>query len=738
MIGRLSHRHVVLLGVGHTNAHVLRMWRMGAPRDTDLTCISNFPVITYSGMLPAVLAGQVPSQAMEIDLVKLCASISARLISDPVVGIDRDRREVRFADRPAVPFDVLSIGIGSIPTCSEVQVTGDALIRIKPMQTFLERVATAVNRHAAVPGKQTIRIVVVGGGVAGIEIAFCLPAYIASVTSLHCDVRLVTRSSGVVPDVESKTRRLVNVELERRGVSLTTGATVKCIESDAVVLESGDRVPADLVIWATGAAPPPLLSRLGLALDSRGFVETDSALQSTSMNGVFAVGDTGSILGEPLPKAGVYAVRQGPILWDNLLRSLDHRPLRDYQPQRSFMKLINLGDGRAIGQWKRLAFAGRWVMRMKHGIDNEFMEKFRVEPGMSLSAGHSDRTNSTGHMDDDNEFDQQCRGCGCKLGPEVLSAALRPDAGLDYEDAAVIASSDQGWTLASTDFFSSPFQDAFLAGRIAALHGASDVIASGGAPSSALANVVLPPGDVESQRRLLSDLLAGARLEFKAMGATLVGGHTIVGPRLELGFTVIGNSIGPHLIRKGNLHAGDHLLLTKPLGVGVLLAAQMRSLCRAADYDHLVARMLEPQHRWAEVAIECGVTGGTDVTGFGLAGHLLETLQSSSASAVIRLASIPQLPGAVEAIAQGVRSTLSPANRQVESKIEVSDECRARPEYELLFDPQTCGGLLLAVAESNYEELLRRSSAAGLPSPTVIGRVEAPGDPQRCLRVEPQ
>ncbi len=190
--------------------------------------------------------------------------------------------------------------------------------------------------------------------------------------------------------------------------------------------------------------------------------------------------------------------------------------------------------------------------------------------------------------------------------------------------------------MASTDFFSSPVDDAFLAGRIAALHSASDIIASGAGPTEALANVVLPDGDRLTQQRTLRDFLQGARREFDAMGASVVGGHTIVGPRMEIGFTVIGRPLGQSLVRKQNLKSGDHLYLTKPLGIGVLLAAQMRSICPADAYTSLLEAMFQQQHAFARIAVDLGIDAGTDVTGFGLIGHLIEMLTTSNVAAVIQ------------------------------------------------------------------------------------------------------
>lgn len=707
----LCGKHVVLLGIGHTNAHVLRMWRMNAPPNTDLTCISDFTIATYSGMLPAVLAKQVEPKQMEIDLVQLCESAGARLITDPVEGLDRANREVCFESRRAVKYDVLSVGIGSTASLDGVDIQGESVVLVKPMQTFLNRLTKALDASQRRNESDQLRVIIVGSGVAGIEITFCLPSFLAEKTDRTISLTVVTRSDTILPEVESGTRDRVARELDRRGVEVLCGRTVTRVRQGCVTLQDEQEIVADLVIWATGAAPPPLLARLGLHLDERGFIATEPTLQSTGACGIFAVGDTGTIVGESLPKAGVYAVRQAPVLWDNMRRFLAAEPLQAYEPQHSFLKLINMGDGRAIGQWHGFSFQGRWAMRLKDWIDSRFLEKYRVRP-MSMSTSTSE----------DSVSEMQCRGCGCKLGAVGLSSALSDVSDIELEDAAPIGRTDDDSLVASTDFFSTPFRDPFLTGRVAALHSASDIIASGALVTEALANVVVPKGDPETQQRALADILAGAKLEFQSMGANIVGGHTIVGPRMEVGFTVIGKRIGKSLVRKRNLRPGDRLFLSKPLGIGVLLAAHMRAQCSAADFEGLIDAMLTRQHPLASIADQLGVTAGTDITGFGLAGHLVEMLTASNVSAELILGDLPILTGATEQVAAGIESTLAPENRRVEASIDVPPTDRESPVYSLLFDPQTCGGMLYGVPQDLAKRFQASVKNAGL-SAFCIGSV---------------
>ncbi|MCA9177166.1 MAG: selenide, water dikinase SelD [Planctomycetales bacterium] len=709
---RIAGRHVVLLGVGHSNAHVVRMWGMNAPADTDLTCISDFPVATYSGMLPAALAGQIPLAAMEIDLVRLCASVGARLILDRVTGLDLQRREVLFEQRPPAPFDVLSIGIGSRPAMRDVIVSGDSLVPIKPMQTFFTRLNPILQRMSG-----RVRIAIVGAGVAGVEIACCLSEHLGRAGTAH-ELSLYTSAERVAPDLSNGARRQIELELQRRGVATAVGNAVIAVRQGELELADGSVCPADVVIWAAGAAPPPLAAQLGLPLDPRGFLATEATLRTVAPGlPIFAVGDSGGFTPSPLPKSGVYAVRQGPVLWENIQRLLAGRPLRPYRPQRTFLKLINLGDGRAVGQWRKLAFAGRWVLRWKMRIDQAFMDKF--EPAVMA----------------DSDQPMQCCGCGCKLGGAALGAVLDALPGISAarDDAAILdmpgEPTDQGRQLrqvASLDFFSLPFHDAFLSGRVAARHAASDLIAMGASVTHALSNFVLPPGERADQERMLSDLLAGASREFSLLGARIVGGHTTVGPRAEAGFAVLGQLLGAPL-QKSGLRPGDQLALTKPLGIGVLLAAHMRSRCAAQDFMALVDAMLEPQERLARAAVSHGFIAATDVTGFGLGGHLLEMLRASQVDAILRLAELPRLPGVMELLKDGVESSLAPENQRLLAEVKVSDELRVSPEFRLLADPQTCGGLLLGAPPAVMDAFLATVAEAGLRPPMVIGDVVGSG-----------
>ncbi len=505
-------------------------------------------------------------------------------------------------------------------------------------------------------------------------------------------------------------------------MKLVLGKRVVEVSDDALSLDDGSRLEADLVLWATSATSPPALSSVTLPLDDDGFLLTRPTLQTVADAPIFAVGDTGTIQDNRTPKAGVYAVRQGPVLWENIGRMLAGEPLVEYVPQRGFLKLLNTGDGSAIGEYKGLSMSGRWCWRLKDGIDGRFMNKYQDYRPMDAPR----------YAVEENHAPMRCAGCGGKVEGTVLARTLaRLDIpasphvllGLDRpDDAAVIRPPDGRPVTLTTDFFAAPLDDAYTVGRIAAINAASDVFAMGGKPIAALAMATILPGSSRQQEQYLYELLAGGLKEFRAMGATLVGGHTIEGPQLTIGYTIVADQGSEAPLTKGRLRSGDLLLLTKPLGTGVLLAGHMRAMCRAAWMQPLVDCMLASNQRAAEAAAELGAVAITDITGFGLAGHLLEMLRASDLAAELDLAQVPLLPGAAELISEGVESTLAPGNRDVENEIQTTVP-PTEAAYRALFDPQTSGGLLLGIAPALAEKMLARlAETSDLPA-AIIGRV---------------
>ena len=612
-----------------------------------------------------------------------------------------------------------------MPSFPGVEVTDDTVLAIKPMQTFVLRLESKLSEVHEREAARPLRIAVVGGGAGGVEIAFCLPLRIEKLFGdVPYELTLIHGGSQLMAGALDSTSAKAKEELEVRGVNLMLGERVKRACCGKVELESGKTLEVDVVLWATSAVAPPLLSSMNLPTDDAGFLLTENTLQTTAGAPVFAVGDSGTIVSEELPKAGVYAVRQGPVLWENIARSLRDEPLVAYRPQRNFLKLLNTGDGRAIGEYLGTTWHNRLMWKLKDRIDSRFMDKYQDYLPMEMGAAEVDEDDAAAAM--------RCTGCGGKVAGSVLSRVLaRLDVppsehvliGLDQPDDAAIMQSPGGRPITLTvDFFAAPLDDPYLTGRIAVLNSASDVFAVGAQPLAALAIITIPVGKPAAQEELMFQLMAGSLEELRKMGATLIGGHTIEGPQMSIGFTIIADQGDKPPQTKGRLRTGDRLILTKPLGSGILLAANMRAECRAEWMDKLLPVMLASNQSPASLIDEFEIAGVTDVTGFGLAGHLLEMLRASGAKARLRLCDIPLLSGVNELIEAGVESTLAPANRAAESEMQVASQQTHSAAYQVLFDPQTSGGLLLGVSPERVEALRSRLNELGVFS-AEIGEV---------------
>ena len=461
------------------------------------------------------------------------------------------------------------------------------MVAVKPMQTFLERFRKKMQDVSAT--QKTVKISVVGGGIGSIEIALCLDERLkkdsASLglepSSCEVEITLVTGSPRVGAGLLESTQDRVLGQLNRRDIKTSVGSRVASVQSDHLMLKNGDKVDADLVIWATSAVGPELLGKLDLEVDERGFLSTRPTLQTVTNDRIFAVGDSGTIVGSNLVKAGVYAVRQGPVLWDNIRRLLWSRKLTDYVPQSGFLKLVNTADGKSIAEFKGKSFYGGWCWRLKNRIDVKFMKMYQDYTLMEMAPEKPDV-----------EDVMRCLGCGGKIGSQLLSQVLdelevppHEDVviGLENPDDAAVVKTHGGSVTVTTDFFASPMDDPYLVGRIAMLNSASDCCVMGAQPTTALAIVQLPLGHPRAQLQVMRELMAGSIHELKKMNATIVGGYSIEGPRMTIGFTILGNQL-TDAKTKGMLQVGDRLVLTKPIGTGVLLAALMQGKLPGSAY----------------------------------------------------------------------------------------------------------------------------------------------------------
>jgi selenide, water dikinase len=716
---------ILLLGGGHAHVHVIRAFAQRPLPGVRVTLITRDLETPYSGMLPGVVAGLYAPEEAHIDLVRLAAVTGTRLIHAEAIGLDRGAKRVLLAGRPPIAYDILSIDIGIAPDLASIAGAAEHGIAVKPIGTFLARLEHL--RGACSTG--AVRdITVIGGGAAGVELVLSLR------TRLHADaVRdgrnpdisfTLTTDEVLLAAHNARVRRAFRKHLAAAGVEVREHYRVTALKAGIVVCRDGATFPTDAVLLATDAAPPGWFKESGLARDGGGFLAVTPTLQVANDPDIFAAGDCAGLVETPRQKAGVYAVRAGPPLAANLARQARGEALRRWRPQRRHLALISTGKRYAVASRGPFKAEGAWLWTVKDWIDRRWMHMYRHPERMRM------KMPAVQPLPD--ATDMRCGGCAAKVGPATLSRALArlgpPPASPDVviglsapDDAAVLAPPSAGKHIATTvDLFRSFIDDPYVFGEIAANHALNDIFAMGGTPRHALAIAMVPSGPAHKTEETLFQLLAGARACLDREGVALVGGHSAEGAQIALGFSVSGEIEPRRILRKAGLRPGDALVLSKPIGSGILFAALMRGRAGAASMARAIASMRQSSRAAAQIFAAHGATAMTDVTGFGLAGHLGEMLRASGTAAELDLAAIPFYPGTRDLAADGIVSTLLPENLALGGIIrgDLNQTTRA-----LLFDPQTAGGLLAGIPQSRAAECVAALTAAGYTDAAVIGSV---------------
>lgn len=717
-------KDLVLVGGGHSHALVLRMLAMRPVTGLRITLISPASHTPYSGMLPGLIAGHYSFEQAHIDLSRLCQWAGVRFIAGQVTALDPRARRLSLAGRPCIEYDLVSIDIGSQPELDSVPGARAHAVPVKPVAGLWQRWQNLLQRLAALPPDTRQRIALVGGGAGSVELALAMAHKLAQ---RPVDLELWCGAPEILQAYNARARKAVMAALARQGVAVALDARVEHVQSNCLQLADGRRASFDELFWCTGAAAAPWVADSGLPVDDRGFLAVTDSLQSPADERVFAAGDIATQLNHPRPKAGVYAVRQGPVLAHNLRAALLGKPLRQHRPQQRFLSLVSLGERLATADKGPFSITGSWVWRWKDAIDRKFMARFEDLPASMPRGDRGSLAQADGASDQ-----APCGGCGAKVGADPLGRALAelaqefpqhcPAAGA-ADDTAPIPGSGTAVIIQSLDILRQLVADPWLMGRIAASHALNDLYASGARPVSALAAVTLPFAAPDILQRELKQLLAGALQEFAAVDCALTGGHSMQGPELNVGFAVNGVAMAGdgRLLAKRGLAVGDKLILTKPLGTGVLFAAHMQLLADGRDIAAAIDSMLVSNAPAAELALAHNARACTDITGFGLLGHLLEML-GEEYSASLELRQVPLLEGALEQLRRGVRSSMHDANATARAglalDIQVDEDL-----LQIVFDPQTSGGLLLAVAAERAPALLEALRDLAYPQAAIIGEV---------------
>ncbi len=370
----MSRRRVVLVGAGHAHLHVALYAKAFRTRGVELVLVDPGR-LWYSGMATGMLGGQYEPQDDQIDPCPVIEANGGRFVLDQAVALDRAAREVILASGVRLPYDWASFNVGSEVAADPAWRDLHDVWTVKPILGLVglrRRLEEAFRASSSRP----LRVAVIGGGATGGEVAANVDA-LARRRGGRVQITLVEQGERLLPGYPAGAGRLLHQVLVQRGVRVRFRFRVSAVRQGELVAEDGHTAQWDVLVLATGLRAAPLVSRLGLPVAEDGGLQVASTLCSVADGRVFAAGDCATLEHHPLPKLGVYGVRQGPVLLENLLARAAGGGLRRYRPQPLALSILNLGNGEALAAWGPLYAKGRWCMGWKERLDRRFVERYR-------------------------------------------------------------------------------------------------------------------------------------------------------------------------------------------------------------------------------------------------------------------------------------------------------------------------------------------------------------------------
>ncbi len=722
---KISKKKLVLIGAGHSHLYVLKKLITSPLKGYNIFLITNHPFSTYSGMIPGAIAGQYSDYTLDIRPLAHLAGVT--FIHAEAKSINPVTQHIELSKGyPPIKYDMCSVNIGSTVSV-DIPRDHSPLIPTRPINSFIPMLEKMISK---INPKDEVKLTIVGSGIAGIELAFCTQEKLKKICSKKLTVNIIDKSPN--PFQNPQFTKILKKEFKDRNIQLFTGYKPESIKNNTLFLKKqtpslkkdtlaepenkahielqntknfinsdDSTMPFDILIWATGATPPDLLLNSNLPKDKQGFASVNAFLQSIDYENLFFSGDC-CHFERSLPKAGVYAVRQGPVLFENLKRMATEKPLRPFKPQKDFLQLVNLGNGKAIAQ--KFGFAGKSSIfwKLKNSIDKKFISEFQV---LNTKAQLTDKFKTMSLQ----TMDMSCGGCASKLSAQSLYKVLQ---NTKKEDVAISPLNENLLSnphlkeptrklslVSNIDGFKPFHKDLFLVAQVATLNTLSDFWAKSLTPVQGLASIHLE----EFQVSELSWIMEGIKNIFSQHSVHFAGGHTTVGLETLLNISVNGvMESSQKWMSLDNIKSGLDLILTKPLGTGVLLYLDMRGHLPSHWATPLKESLLLPNKTASDIALQYDVPTATDITGFGLAGHLLEMIENKDLSIEMNFENLPLLDGADISLKRGYRSTFHPHNLHFKKQIQTH-----RKDIDILFDPQTSGGLVLAAEPDQTQNILK-------------------------------
>jgi NADH dehydrogenase FAD-containing subunit len=367
--------HLVLIGGGHAHLTTISNIRDFTDRAHRVTVVGPGPYHYYSGMAPGMLSGFYQPQEIRFHTRKTVQDRGGHFIEDKVVRVDPFKRELTLMSGDALSYDIASFNIGSQVLNGSFSGNGRTVFQVKPIENLLRGKTAVESRLSSLSPDEALRLVVIGGGPAGVELAGALWKL-----GEGSEVSIVLVAGvELLKGHSDRVRSLAKESLESRGVHIMEGVRAQSLKENSLLLDDGSSLSADLAFIASGIKPNPLFFNSPVPTGEDGGLLVNDHLQSVEFPEIFGGGDCITLTGEKLARVGVYAVRQNPVLYKNLLATLEGSPLEPFNPGTpSFLLILNMSDDTAILRKGRLIWRGRTAFRLKDRIDRRFMKKYQL------------------------------------------------------------------------------------------------------------------------------------------------------------------------------------------------------------------------------------------------------------------------------------------------------------------------------------------------------------------------
>ena len=689
---------LVLIGGGHSHLSVLMKLAKRPINGNRITLITNEIDTPYSGMIPGYIEGIYSWRDSHIDLYRLCLKLNVRFIHAEVERVSAYEKEIYFKDRPKIKFDVLSINTGIQSNNREIKGAAKYCLPVKPISKLTNNFLNKITNFKS--------IAFIGGGAGSVELALAIKKRFLNINQ-DIKITIITGKRGLLSTFPQKTKLTSLKTLEKFKIDIIEYKRVLEVKPKQIILSDKSMLKIDKAILSTNSMTPKWLAKSDILLTKDNYILVNKSFQ-TNYKYVFASGDVIDFNNQNLKKAGVFAVRSGKPLAINIRKFILGKKLVEYKFNKNYLALIGTSKRSAIATKYNLTFNSRFFFYLKKYIDQNFIKKFsdfRIRKKFTLDALKTDVLNifvkHKEKITDKNDI-MQCKGCAAKVPLNALKQALPKDIVSTSEDAVSVPGHPELYQ--TVDMISSIITDPFLLGKIAANHSISDMVSVNSKITSAMMILQLPLSKTEINSRDLEQVLLGANEIFKTIDCPLIGGHTMIGKDKDpiIGFSILGQKQKKIKIMKNRrkIKTKDLLILTEKIGSGLIFAGINNYLIDSYFQIDVIKQMIKGNLNFGKISNHLNILSMTDITGFGLANHLLNLIKrdNSKTGLTIYPNKIPLFQGVNECLNKDIKSSLFKSNYDIAQKDIIYKRDKSKLD-NILYDPQTVGGIAFIIPQ---------------------------------------